>query len=67
MAEAHVTHVVAMIRRAGELDNAHDAEHRHAVIVIHRDTLAELAARADRAQHDPVPASPPTMPHTGRR
>lgn len=67
MAEAHVTHVVAMVRKVGELADAHDAEHRTAVVMIHRDTLAGLAARAEREAHDPVPASLPTTPRTGRR
>lgn len=67
MAEAHVTHVVAMVRRVGELDNAHDAEHRTAVLQIHRDTLDRLAERAATNQQDPTHSSPSTMPHTGRR
>jgi len=67
MAEAHVTHVVAMVRRVGEMADAHDAEHRHAAVSIHRDTLAEIVARAAEAPAVPVAASPPRAPHTGRR
>lgn len=48
MTEATVAHVTAMIKRAGDAHAAHDHHARQGVILVHRDTLAELAAKAQQ-------------------
>ena len=50
MAEAHVNHVIGTMRKVADAHDAHDADARASVIVIHRETLAEVIARAKGEQ-----------------